>query len=300
MVLTVTLVVVITRWLSGPGEPAQVAQVKPVAEPSYSAAAASPAPLDPARFAPGSCVALPPTKGNRGLTVFLDAGHGGLDVGGTGVTLTGKTIQERDLTLPVVLDAAALLRADGFRVVLSRTTGGPVARLGPADVSAGALTASGALKDTLARPICANLAHASALVSVHFNVGASPSNAGALTTYDAVRSFAKQNLRLATLLQSAIVSALHAHPDWDVPDIGVVTDDTVGNSVSPAGASYGHLVVLGPRQAGHVEQPSTMPGALVEPLFLTDPFEGSVADSTVGQQTIAAGIAKAVRAFLTS
>jgi N-acetylmuramoyl-L-alanine amidase len=40
-----------------------------------------------------------------------------------------------------------------------------------------------------------------------------------------------------------------------------------------------------------------VPGALIEPLFLTDPFEGSIADSRQGQQAIAGGILKAVNAF---
>ena len=35
--------------------------------------------LDPALFSPGACVAFPPTHGNRHVTVFLDAGHGGID-----------------------------------------------------------------------------------------------------------------------------------------------------------------------------------------------------------------------------
>ena len=38
--------------------------------------------IDPAYFSPGACVAFPPTMGNRHLTVFLDAGHGGPDPGG--------------------------------------------------------------------------------------------------------------------------------------------------------------------------------------------------------------------------
>src|ERR1019366_9419304 len=44
-------------------------------------------PLDPQFFATGSCMALPPTSRDRHLTVFLDAGHGGIDPGGIGVNL---------------------------------------------------------------------------------------------------------------------------------------------------------------------------------------------------------------------
>ncbi len=48
--------------------------------------------VDPAYFEPGACVEYPPTSGDRHLTVFLDAGHGGIDPGGVGETETGQTI----------------------------------------------------------------------------------------------------------------------------------------------------------------------------------------------------------------
>ena len=41
-------------------------------------------PVDASAFAAGSCVAFEPTAGERGKTVFLDAGHGGIDPGGVG------------------------------------------------------------------------------------------------------------------------------------------------------------------------------------------------------------------------
>jgi N-acetylmuramoyl-L-alanine amidase len=255
-------------------------------------------PVDAVHFARGSCVAFAPTTGDRHLTVFLDAGHGGPDPGGQGTTSTGSRVDERQLTLPVTLDAARLLRGEGFRVVLSRTNASSVVRLGPTDLSGGLLSVTGAHRDTAARALCADLSGAAALVSVHFNVGSSPSNAGTLTTYDAVRPFAKQNLTLARMLQTDMVQALRAQPGWHVPDDGVVDDSTVGNALTAAGAAYGHLLVLGPAKAGYFSTPSTMPGALIEPLFLTDPFEGSIAVSPAGQQIMAAAIAKGVTDYL--
>jgi N-acetylmuramoyl-L-alanine amidase len=74
-----------------------------------------------------------PTAGDRDQTIFLDAGHGGIDPGAVGVTGSGQTIYEADLTLPVELDTMALLRAQGFRVVVSRTRASSVVRLRPAD-----------------------------------------------------------------------------------------------------------------------------------------------------------------------
>jgi len=41
-----------------------------------------------------------------------------------------------------------------------------------------------------------------------------------------------------------------------------------------------------------------MPGALIEPLFVTDPFEGTLAARPAAQRVIAGGIARAVEQYL--
>ena len=243
-------------------------------------------------------MALAPTRGNRHLTVFLDPGHGGPDPGGLGITMDGRHINERELTLPVALHAADLLRSHGYRVVLSRTTDGPVGQAQAGDVSGAAFTVQGQHRDLVARPRCANVGGASVLVSVHFNVGGSPKNAGTMTTYNAVRPFSAKNAQLAHLLQRAMVTALHSQPDWNTPDNGVVTDESVGNALTAQGKAYGHLDVLGPPSPGYVDTPSSMPGALIEPLFLTDPFEGSIAASVHGQQVMAGALALGIEQFL--
>jgi N-acetylmuramoyl-L-alanine amidase len=43
-----------------------------------------------------------------------------------------------------------------------------------------------------------------------------------------------------------------------------------------------------------------MPGTLIEPLFITDPFEGSIAASARGQHVIAGGLAKAIEQYFAS
>ena len=53
-------------------------------------------------------------------------------------------------------------------------------------------------------------------------------------------------------------------------------------------------MLIGAAMAGFFSTPSTMPGVIAEPLYLTDPFEGSVADGVAGQRAIARGIALAV------
>ena len=60
----------------------------------------------------------------------------------------------------------------------------------------------------------------------------------------------------------------------------------------------GHLIELGPPSSGWVDNPSQMPGALVEPLFLTNPSEASVAGDQAGQQKIAAALEAGLQKYL--
>ena len=103
--------------------------------------------LDPAYFASGACMAFAPTTGNNGKTVFLDAGHGGIDPGGVGTTEAGQTIYESDLNLSIVLDTMAVLRQRGYRVVVSRTHDTTVLRLGAGDTDEGVLSEIGSHDD---------------------------------------------------------------------------------------------------------------------------------------------------------
>ena len=137
-------------------------------------------PVGPALFQAGSCILFAPTDGDRHQTVFLDAGHGGTDPGASGETEVGQTVYEAHLTLPVELDAAALLRSEGFAVVVSRTRDSLVGRLGPQDFSGGLLTPQGVHDDIAARDECADLARASVLIGIYFDAGGAPRTLAAL------------------------------------------------------------------------------------------------------------------------
>jgi N-acetylmuramoyl-L-alanine amidase len=254
----------------------------------------SPAPqaIDPAIFSRGACVAYAPANGNRHQTVFLDAGHGGVDPGGVGSLGSGGIIEESTVNLPIELDTMEILRAQGYRVVVSRTENTTVTRLTPADLYDGALTLQGVGADVAARDICANMAGADVLIGIYMDAG-SAGDAGCLTGYDADRPFSAENLRLAALLQDDVLGAMNAQ-GWGVPDQGVLSDSGLGSTLTSSSAAYGHLALLGPPEAGYLTTPSEMPGALIEPLYLTDPAEASIAVSAQDQQVIALGIAKAV------
>ncbi len=260
--------------------------------------------VDPSRFSAGSCMEYPPTRGERHEVVFLDAGHGGVDPGAVGRTTAGRTVYEADLSLPVELDTMALLRADGFTVVVSRTRASTVMKLRPHDLVDKTLTLEAAHEEVALRDICANEAKANALVGIYFDASTSPFAAGSLTLYDPGRPFSADNLALANSVQTATLAAMNAH-GWGIPDDGVLTDLGMGsNNGDPSSGglaaeslAYGRVMLIGPAMKGYFSTPSRMPGALIEPLFVTDPFEASIAASTLGQHVLAEGIAAGIERY---
>jgi N-acetylmuramoyl-L-alanine amidase len=296
-------VVGVVRWRAAPAgyaAPVPSASGRLVAWPGStdstgSTGSTGPEAVDPSLFSPGACMSYPPTSGNRHETVFLDAGHGGIDPGAVGSTESGATIEESTINLPIELDTMALLRAQGYRVVVSRTQNTTVTKLTAADTSGSELTVQGSFNDVTARDVCANMAGANLLIGIYMNSGYY-GNAGCVTGYDADRPFSAGNLKLAGLLQSDVLNAMNAQ-GWAIPDGGVQNDSGLGSALTAQAEAYGHLLLLGPAEAGYFTTPSQMPGALIEPLFLTDPFEGSIAASAQGQQVIASGIADAVSQY---
>jgi N-acetylmuramoyl-L-alanine amidase len=242
----------------------------------------------------GACVAFAPTRGHSDQTVFIDAGHGGLDPGVVGTTTSGRTVLEKDAALAVASRLAGLLRGDGYSVVMARTRDTTVLKLSTADSNYGAITSSAVRRDLAARAACANASGADALISIHFDAFSDPSVGGTETFYNSVRPFAAANHRLATNLQAALVARLGAD------DRGVWTDDQIAApTLTGSGQSYNHLIELGPRSPGWVDNPSQMPGALVEPLFMTNRKEAQIASDPAGQQAIAQALEAGVMKFFT-
>lgn len=250
-------------------------------------------------MAPGACVEEPPSAGDRHQVVFIDPGHGGTDPGTVGETTDGKQVDEKQVTLVVATLLAQRLRADGYTVVLSRTGDSLSAQL-PADDRNpdGSLTPDGVRTDLEARVACANSAHAAVLLALHFNGFDDPTAGGSTTFYDPDRPFADRNLALAQAVQSAVVGRLQ-QAGADTVDRGVESDGAVeAPALTPADAAYLHFIELGPTSAGVTTVASAMPGALVEPLFLTNPTEAEMAASADGQQAIATGLSQGIETFL--
>ena len=247
-----------------------------------------------AGIATGACMSFPPTGRSNGKTVFLDPGHGGLDPGVVAVA-GGVQVLEKDIALAVSSRLTSMLTADGYRVVVSRVADSSVAKLTTADTVSGALTAAAVHRDLVTRAACANAAGASVLLSIHFDAFDDPSVGGTETFFDADRPFAGKSKALATSLQAALVGALRTE------DRGLWTDDQlVAPTLTPSGSVYGHFIELGPAASGWVDKPSAMPGALVEPLFLTNADEARYAASAAGQERIASALRAGLETYLTN
>ena len=213
------------------------------------------------------------------------------------MTSAGKQVYEKDLTLSTALLLTTRLRADGYQVVLTRASDMSVAKLSAGDVQQGALSVAADHRDLVARVDCANAVHAQLFFSIHFNAFDQPGVAGAETFYDDARPFTAENLRLAGLVQSGIIGSLEA-AGYPEPDRGVAADSTdAAPTLSAAAAAYDHLLVLGPAQAGYLDVPSAMPGALTEPLFLSNLRDATIAAGPAGQQAIARGIESGVMQY---
>lgn len=255
-------------------------------------------PIGPrAEFAPAACVVDTASTANHGPTVFIDPGHGGPDPGVGGTTAGGGPITEKEESLSVALQLMRFLTHAGYRVALSRVTDTSVAALKPGTLSGAVYSISGEHADLEARIDCANASRASLLLSIHFDGFTDPTVGGTATLYDDARAFTAQNLRFAQDVQAAVLATWSTH-GINVPDRGVVADSQAGTpALTPQGAEYGHLLLLGPAAPGWLVHPTQMPGALSEPLFLTDPGEAALADSALGHRLLTQAYVAAIGTY---
>jgi N-acetylmuramoyl-L-alanine amidase len=266
--------------------------------PVAPAPVARPTPL-PTRVA-GARARAGSTTGGADQTslVFLDPGHGGVDFGASGHTRAGAPVAEKNLTLAIALNVARRLRQDGISVALSRTDDSlPGAT--PADYTADGtmLTPDGVLADLQRRIDRANASGALVLLSIHFNAYSDPAIGGSETFYDAARPFAAQNERFAGLVQSSLIDALRA-AGYATPDRGITDDSTLqAESLGALQGSYNHLVLLGPAVPGRL-RPSQMPGALSEPMFVSNPEEATALVTPEMQDLLAGAYVKAIESYL--
>lgn len=147
--------------------------------------------------APAAALAVSALEPAR--TVVVDAGHGGMDGGVTGVN-TG--VKESDLNLVMAKLLGEYLKSGGFDVVYTRRTSGGLYKEGDVNKKSA---------DMHRRAEIISRADPVAVVSIHMNTFSSPSRRGAQVFFDAG---SEKGRALAELVQDEL------NRTFNVPDTG--------------------------------------------------------------------------------
>ncbi|MGQ9684293.1 MAG: N-acetylmuramoyl-L-alanine amidase family protein [Anaerolineae bacterium] len=221
--------------------------------------------------APAAEQAAPAPAIEKGKTIFIDAGHGGWDPGAVHKGPDGREDQlEKDAALVVAQKLYNMLTADGYHVVLSRS-------------SDAALTPNRSTPEELqARIDMANKADADLFISVHFNGSENKALRGTEVYYNADRPFSADNQRLAEQVQAALVSNLR-QAGYDTEDRGAKTD-------APAGG----FALLAP---ANLARPTRMPAIIGEPLFITNDQDAAALSQDSIREALARGYFQGIKAY---
>ena len=223
--------------------------------------------------------------------VCLDPGHGGRDRGFERAdSFFAPAMQEAILTLQYAWDLEARLRQHGFDVVLTRRTDTDVNADGR-DVNGDGKTArddprgetrNATLDELQARINVCNEAKADLLVSIHVNGFPRADVRGFEVWYTQEREFGDQSHRFATLAYRELAAQFEA--------FGFVTEGrgVLADSEAEVDAKHGvfkNFVILGPAIPGQIE-PSRMPGAIVETLFISNDQDAAFLATAAGREAI--------------
>ncbi len=216
-------------------------------------------------------------------TIALEAGHGGPNyTGAVGVDSAGRSWIEKDLTLAVAQKLDTLLTDAGYNVLMLRSSDSTITDFDPGDY------AGSVMREAQARVDLANAARADALVSIHFNGWATSDEAGTEAYCDPDRPFADESCNLGWMIQQWLVHDIRT-AGYDVNDRGEKNDSMVnGNPNNP------HSWMLGTNDNF---QPSLMPGAIVEALFLTNPDDLAFVARPEGPDVIARAYLEGIQSY---
>ncbi len=240
----------------------------PTTLPATPASSVAPAPAAAGPAATPAGGSPPPAAARAaGRVVCLDPGHGGMDLGNVRLENDEVVLQEKDLTLQVALDLEQRLRQAGIEVVMTRrddvrVNADNVDVNGDGEVGEETTTQ---LDDLQARIAICNLAAADLLVSVHFNSAENTALEGYEVWYTADRPFGERSERFARLMHDELAEEM-AEAGYEAFSRGWA-DDTVEEGVVSTLRNY---ALTGPEVPGKINEPSAMPGAIVEALFLSN------------------------------
>jgi N-acetylmuramoyl-L-alanine amidase len=149
------------------------------------------------------------------------------------------------------------------------------------------------LDELQARINICNAAQADLLVSMHLNGYSTSQLRGYETWFTRERPFGERNAIFATLAYAHLKEKLGTI-GYVLPadeERGVLPDTTA--DVEKEYALFEHFIITGPEVPG-VVTPSAMPGAIVEPLFLSNDGDVAVLTSAEGENAIVTAYENAI------
>ena len=276
---------------------------------------AAPLPVALATQPPAAPAASPttaPTPAPDRPLVCLDVGHGGVDLGKLLLNEEETEIlfMEKDLVLAQALALEERLLAAGVDVVLTRRTDTEV---NPtfADVNGDGETAldldgdgrietrDGDYPDELdelqARVNVCNQAGADLLVSMHINGAENLNLKGYEAWYAEGRPDSDQSARFAEMVTDALGERFAA-AGYETVFRGAAPDSMLFLPDEDRG-TFEHFVLLSPNVPERNFVGSTMPGVIVECLFLSNADDAPFVTSPEGQESVVSAYADAILAY---
>lgn len=243
-----------------------------------------------------------PAAFERAPVVCLDPGHGGPDRGFLRFFDNGVAeMEEAPLVLAHALDLEARLKRRGYEVVMTRRTDAAV-NIEGLDVNGDGRTAAHdaprsdrnqTLDEMQARINICNEANADLLVSMHVNGYSNGNPRGYETWFTRERPFGDKNAAFATLAYQHLKEQF-GYIGYVLPaeeERGVLPDSTA--DVQKEQPVFEHFIITGPAIPGIIE-PSKMPGAIVESLFVSNDGDAAVLSSDEGHGAIVTAYENAI------
>lgn len=296
----------------------------PSAAPSVAVPGASTAvPGVPAASSPGTSDEGASPLGEP-YVVCLDVGHGGFDLGFTRVEEvvdeeTGESVEtiiatESEIVLDMAFAIEERLETQGVEVVLTRTADSLVNPTGEDVNGDGEMATDGDgdglidtpnvdvpnnLDELQARVNICNAANANLLISLHINGAENTALQGYESWWAEGREFSAQSQWFAQEVVAQFGTQF-ADAGFEVESRGAQDDrDTeIPEEDLPADA-FVNYVVLAPDKPERNFTGSTMPGAVVESLFLSNDSDWAVLDDPAGIDAIVNAYVSSVNAFFT-
>jgi N-acetylmuramoyl-L-alanine amidase len=246
----------------------------------------------PAATRPVPAPSRPGTR-RRDRSVVIDAGHGGVDPGTSGIDVSGRRVYEKNVTLAIARRVADVLRSRGVTVHMTRTTDTLIA-----------------LSD---RGRIANRLKADLFASIHVN-GANPnwrnpSATRGFETYFLAEAKTEDESRVERMENEAVKFETTANAPAGDPLSFIINDmaqnEHLRESNELAGLIQSRFRAIHPGPSRGVKQAnfavlrgSFMPAVLIEVGFASNPSEAAWIADPERQQQLATGIADAIVDYL--